>query len=56
MNGVAGLFIMAAIISQIKPAKPAVKYDAAETILSIGYGFLEVCNNITLSLFFNIIF
>ena len=43
-NWVTLFFNKAVIISQTKPTPPAVRYVAAQSILSIGYGFLEVGN------------
>ena len=55
-NGATLFLKNAAIISQTKPTPPAVKYDAAESIFSIGYGELEVRNYILFSFISNIIF
>ena len=41
----------AAIINHTKPTPPAVRYVAAERSLSIGYGLLEIGNDILFSVF-----
>ena len=55
-NGVTCFLITAAIISHINPTPPAVKYVAADNILSIGYICLEGCNDIVLSVIFYKVF